>query len=319
MKLQRRKHGLQKSNMFKTKGHQCGLPFLPQVHMLQLALTHRSVDSRIGRNYNRLEFLGDAFLGFLVDLALIKENVNIMNYLRNDLNSNKTAAKWARITQLSDLINSNIEFGASSKINADAFEAYLGCWAHRLLGEIEESKTRTESAELFDDWETVTRWFAQLVHSTLKQRKEAAQYSWSLSDRQSTESLKAPIMNHRRGPNTPKIIKKLPRSKQNGALGRTFIKLCITLLICENNPMLAEGDLTNLRMQIYKKLSYRNMASTFPFKKTKVRNLNQQTTDCAAVAYLIGTHIESSTCIHDQFVRLHVLKKWIYSLMATKL
>ena len=288
--------------------------------MLQLALTHDSIDRRVGRNYNRLEFLGDAFFGFLVDLALNKQSCTTINILRSDLTSNKTAAKWANLTQLSDLINSNVEFGASSKINADAFEAFLGCWAKRLFREVGTTKGMGPSlAEHFEDWELLTQWFSQLVDLTIKQKKVIGQCTWSVGNPHLDKSKEGAIPKGRKCHNTPKAIRKFSASEQIRNLGSTFINLCITLLICENYPMIAEGDLTNLRIKIYQTLSYGDMAESFPSKNPLTKIFDQQKPDRTVVTSLVGTHIKSSTSLQDQLVRLHVLKKWIFCQVAPNL
>lgn len=211
-----------------------------------------------------------------------------MNLLRSDLTSNKNAAKWAKLTQLSDLINSNVEFSASSKINADAFEAFLGCWAKRLFKEIETKKGMGPSlAEHVEDWGLFTQWFTRLVDLTLKQKKVSNQCSWSVGSPHIDKSKKAPIPKGRKCPNSPKAIRKFSASKQNRTLGSTFINLCITFLICENNPMLTEGDLTNLRVRIYQTLSYEDLAETFSSKNALTKILAQQTPDRTVVTSLV--------------------------------
>jgi ribonuclease-3 len=100
--------------------------------LLELALTHRSVG---GRNNERLEFLGDAVLGYVVGELLFNERPNdqedMLTLMRARLVRKETLARVAAELEL----GRHIRLGASAassgghrraSILADALEAVLG-------------------------------------------------------------------------------------------------------------------------------------------------------------------------------------------------
>ncbi|MEC7859803.1 MAG: ribonuclease III [Pseudomonadota bacterium] len=100
--------------------------------LLQLALTHRSVSSY---NNERLEFLGDAILGFIVTEFLFNKkndsNEGDLTRLRSHLVQEPTLHKIAQNINLSDhLIVSAGEKKSGTKhrssVLSDALEAFLG-------------------------------------------------------------------------------------------------------------------------------------------------------------------------------------------------
>lgn len=112
-----------------------GVEIEPQ--LLQLALTHRSFAYENGRgpNNERLEFLGDAILGFLVT-AHIHDHFSELSEgeltkLKNALVSAPALAKAASEINLGDYLllgKGELQTGGREKLNllADAFEAVLG-------------------------------------------------------------------------------------------------------------------------------------------------------------------------------------------------
>jgi ribonuclease-3 len=116
-------------------GKSLGVEIEPQ--LLELALTHRSYSYENGRgpNNERLEFLGDAILGFLVT-SHIHDHFSDMDEgnltkLKNAVVSAPALAKAATSIKLGEhllLGKGEIQTGGRSKLNllADTFEAILG-------------------------------------------------------------------------------------------------------------------------------------------------------------------------------------------------
>lgn len=112
-----------------------GVDIEPQ--LLTLALTHRSHSYEHGRgpNNERLEFLGDAILGFLVTAHIHDHFSDLdegeLTKLKNALVSASALAEAAKKISLGDYLllgKGEIQTGGKSKPNllADAFEAVLG-------------------------------------------------------------------------------------------------------------------------------------------------------------------------------------------------
>ena len=116
-------------------GNSLGVDIEPQ--LLELALTHRSFSYENGRgpNNERLEFLGDAILGFLVTAHIHDHFVNLdegeLTKLKNAVVSAPALAKAANSLDLGShllLGKGEIQTGGREKQNllADCFEAVLG-------------------------------------------------------------------------------------------------------------------------------------------------------------------------------------------------
>ncbi len=99
---------------------------------LQTALTHRSAG---GQHNERLEFLGDAVLGFVVAAALYERHPRLdegnLSRLRASLVKGETLAELARALQLGDhlvLGSGEMKSGGHRRdsILSDAFEALIG-------------------------------------------------------------------------------------------------------------------------------------------------------------------------------------------------
>lgn len=116
-------------------GKSLGVDIEPQ--LLELALTHRSFSYENGRgpNNERLEFLGDAILGFLVTAHIHNHFVNLdegeLTKLKNAVVSAPALAKAANSLDLGShllLGKGEIQTGGREKQNllADCFEAVLG-------------------------------------------------------------------------------------------------------------------------------------------------------------------------------------------------
>lgn len=100
--------------------------------LLELALTHRSVSSK---NYERLEFLGDSILGFVISKELFqrfsKAQEGQLSRLRASLVKGETLANIARELEIGGCLQlggGELKSGGfrRSSILADAFEALIG-------------------------------------------------------------------------------------------------------------------------------------------------------------------------------------------------
>ena len=116
-------------------GKSLGVEIEPQ--LLELALTHRSYSYENGRgpNNERLEFLGDAILGFLVTSHIHDHFSNMdegdLTKLKNAVVSAPALAQAASSINLGEYLllgKGEIQTGGREKMNllADTFEAILG-------------------------------------------------------------------------------------------------------------------------------------------------------------------------------------------------
>ena len=122
--------------------------------LLELALTHSSYAYENGKipNNERLEFLGDSVLGFVVTGHVYLENPDLdegsLSRLRSAIVSAKTLAKAANEIGLGEFIRlgkGEISTGGQTKTNilADTFEAIIG--AAYLSGGLEPAKAIIDS------------------------------------------------------------------------------------------------------------------------------------------------------------------------------
>ena len=104
--------------------------------LLQLALTHSSYAyEKGGENNERLEFLGDSILGYLVAVQVFNEHTDLnegeLTKLKNGVVSAQALATAANRIGLGEFLllgKGEEQTGGRSKVNvlADAFEAILG-------------------------------------------------------------------------------------------------------------------------------------------------------------------------------------------------
>lgn len=100
-------------------------------NLMKLALTHRSKDKR---NNERLEFLGDSILNFVIAEALYKKFTNVnegtMSLLRTSLVRGKMLTKLAKNLNLGKYILFGLGESSSgykrNRLLEDAFEAMIG-------------------------------------------------------------------------------------------------------------------------------------------------------------------------------------------------
>lgn len=128
-----------------------------EAELLELALTHSSYAYENGKipNNERLEFLGDSVLGFVVTGHVYLENPDLdegsLSRLRSATVSAKTLAKAANEIGLGEFVRlgkGEISTGGQAKTNilADTFEAIIG--AAFLSGGLEPAKAIIESLVL---------------------------------------------------------------------------------------------------------------------------------------------------------------------------
>ena len=100
--------------------------------LLKTAVTHRSAS---GKNYERMEFLGDSILGYVISNELYKRFPDVqegqLSRLRASLVKGETLAKIARSLELGDYLvmgTGELKSGGyrRSSILADVFEAIIG-------------------------------------------------------------------------------------------------------------------------------------------------------------------------------------------------
>ena len=125
-----------------------------EAELLELALTHSSYAYENGKipNNERLEFLGDSVLGFVVTGHVYSENPDLdegsLSRLRSATVSAKTLAKAANEIGLGEFVRlgkGEISTGGQTKTNilADTFEAIIG--AAYLSGGLEPAKAIIDS------------------------------------------------------------------------------------------------------------------------------------------------------------------------------
>jgi ribonuclease-3 len=128
-----------------------------EAELLELALTHSSYAYENGKipNNERLEFLGDSVLGFVVTGHVYLENPDLdegsLSRLRSATVSAKTLAKAANEIGLGEFVRlgkGEISTGGQTKTNilADTFEAIIG--AAYLSGGLEPAKAIIDSLVL---------------------------------------------------------------------------------------------------------------------------------------------------------------------------
>ena len=128
-----------------------------EAELLELALTHSSYAYENGKipNNERLEFVGDSVLGFVVTGHVYLENPDLdegsLSRLRSATVSAKTLAKAANEIGLGEFVRlgkGEISTGGQTKTNilADTFEAIIG--AAYLSGGLEPAKAIIDSLVL---------------------------------------------------------------------------------------------------------------------------------------------------------------------------
>lgn len=216
------------------------LPYFPNPFLLQTACTHSSIDHIVGNNYERLECLGDSFLDFIMSYILAKKyNCEKINYTKELLVANKNLSKWCQLYGINKLVNSKTQFDSLSKINADVFESYLGCWSLLLFSD--DKNLTFEKVNKFDDfnknWDILVKWMKQLINDSNK-RNNISKFL--------IKTKKKKIV-------YPAIIK-----KQNQTIGESTIKFILILNFYNEKPTFTECDLTRCKDSVYQTSKYKS-------------------------------------------------------------
>ena len=97
--------------------------------LLEQALTHRSIKTELG-DYERLEFLGDSIVGFVVASELYKRfpqsSEGTLSKLKAELVSGKNLAKIAKKEGFGAYLRLNIGENKNASFLADIFESIIG-------------------------------------------------------------------------------------------------------------------------------------------------------------------------------------------------
>lgn len=212
---------------------------IPNSTIFQIACTHKSVNGCVGQNYERLEFLGDSFLQFLMAYTLLKKhNCKNIEFLLPPLVANETISVWAQKSGLSRLIKAGYKIGSKSKVNADVFESYLGCWSLHLFQKGPTKKIDNYIYKNFvDNWSPLVNMISKFIDDSRYKERINIERKKSLSPQ--------------------KIV-----AKQNKIIGYSIVKFEISLALYYKSNNLTEGELTTLRKNIYSSSRYGNLIKT---------------------------------------------------------
>ena len=96
--------------------------------LLKLALTHSSIDNK--NNYERLEFIGDSILNFIISEYLFKhfknDNESLLTIKRTQLINKKHLAKISKRMQLKNHIIIQTDIEISDRIYCNILESLIG-------------------------------------------------------------------------------------------------------------------------------------------------------------------------------------------------
>lgn len=96
--------------------------------LLKLALTHSSIDNK--NNYERLEFIGDSILNFIISEYLFKhfkdDRESLLTIKRTQLINKKYLAKISRRMEFKEHIIIQNDIKISDRIYCNIFEAIIG-------------------------------------------------------------------------------------------------------------------------------------------------------------------------------------------------
>lgn len=160
-------------------------PKLPEIHLPELlakVFTHQSVlnylnipeEAKVHSHNERLEFLGDAFLQFVVSMIIYEKFPNFnegqLSILRSKIVSNSRLLKFSQIygfdKQLKKNFNDTSILTGNNKIYADVFEAYLGAVAEQYMLETKEGETNVN--DFVRGWFVAKDWIEELCEEQLR-------------------------------------------------------------------------------------------------------------------------------------------------------
>lgn len=161
------------------------LPRPPAIHdvkLLNKIFTHQSIvnniyaakDFKTNFHNERVEFLGDAFLQFVVTMIIYERfptfNEGQLSLLRSSIVNNKNLIEWSKLYQFDKALKKNINEGvllSDKKMDADVFEAYLGGLVEQYMMETEEGLTNM--ADFMKCWFDAKGWLEVLSEEKIRQ------------------------------------------------------------------------------------------------------------------------------------------------------
>ncbi|ODV85824.1 hypothetical protein CANARDRAFT_175592 [[Candida] arabinofermentans NRRL YB-2248] len=168
-----------------------GLPELPKIPdpaLEQRIFTHESfvsslnIDSnvKLHKHNERLEFLGDSFLNFIVSTLIYEAfpyyNEGQLSQLRSELVRNKNLFKWAKLygfdTRLITNYSALTALASDGKSIADTFEAYLGGIYESFMKESNDGVVDTD--EFLHGWFAARKWVEQLSMTVIDEAKSVS-------------------------------------------------------------------------------------------------------------------------------------------------
>ncbi|GAV29190.1 hypothetical protein PMKS-002672 [Pichia membranifaciens] len=158
------------------------LPVLHPPELIAKVFTHQSVlnylnipeESKVNSHNERLEFLGDAYLQFVVSMIIYEKfphfNEGQMSILRSSIVSNSRLLKFSQIygfdKQLKKNFNDSSILTGNNKIYADVFEAYLGAIAEQYMMESKDGETNVN--DFIKGWFEAKNWLEALCEEQLQ-------------------------------------------------------------------------------------------------------------------------------------------------------
>lgn len=155
------------------------LPRPPAIHdvsLLNKIFTHQSIVNNLYTNESnkvqfhneRVEFLGDSFLQFVVTMLIYERFPNFsegqMSLLRASIVSNKNLLEWSKLYKFDKALKKNFNDSAitgDKKIYADVFEAYLGGLVEQYMMETDDGLTNM--ADFMKCWFDSKGWIETLA------------------------------------------------------------------------------------------------------------------------------------------------------------
>ena len=158
------------------------LPVLHPPELIAKVFTHQSVlnylnipeESKVNSHNERLEFLGDAYLQFVVSMIIYEKfphfNEGQMSILRSSIVSNSRLLKFSQVygfdKQLKKNFNDSSILTGNNKIYADVFEAYLGAIAEQYMMESKDGETNVN--DFIKGWFEAKNWLEALCEEQLQ-------------------------------------------------------------------------------------------------------------------------------------------------------
>lgn len=176
-------------NIYKRKRHfekSEKIPELPKIedetilnkvftHQSTLNYLHISVEEKTQRHNERLEFIGDSLLGFIVSMIIYEKfpyfTEGQLSMLRSSIVNNNTLIKYSQIYEFDKKLRKNyddiISLTGNNKIIADVFEAYLGGLIEENMIETIEGETKLN--DFNKTWFTIKSWIEELSIEQINQ------------------------------------------------------------------------------------------------------------------------------------------------------